>query len=83
MGYVLKPSVLWDKQHADYGRFNPFEKKKENEYIQFHLKLISGQFLTDLSSFSNNGTGSGSSANNPDNTGMNLVILFEYNKILK
>ena len=31
-GYVLKPSVLWDKQHPEYGRVNPFEKKKENEY---------------------------------------------------
>jgi hypothetical protein len=44
-GYVLKPAVLWDKSHAEYGRFNPFEKKKENEHIQLHLKLISGQFL--------------------------------------
>lgn len=52
-GYVLKPQVLWDKQHADYGRFNPFEKKKDSEYISFHLKIISGQYLTDVSSISN------------------------------
>jgi len=49
-GYVLKPSVLWDKQHPEYGRFNPFEKKKENEYTLLHLKIISGQYLTENTS---------------------------------
>ena len=58
---MLKPKVLWDKQHSEYGRFNPFEKKKENEYISFHLKLISGQYLTDISSISNSGNNNGSS----------------------
>lgn len=55
VGYVLKPPILWDKSHQEYGRFNPFEKKKEHEYIQLNLKLISGQFLTDMASVSNIG----------------------------
>ena len=58
-GYVLKPPVLWDRMHPEYGKFNPFEKKKDNEYILFHLKIISGQFLTEASNISNNYTGNG------------------------
>jgi hypothetical protein len=46
-GYVLKPNVLWNKLHPEYGRFNPFEKKKDAEYLAFNLKLISGQYLTE------------------------------------
>jgi phosphatidylinositol phospholipase C epsilon len=60
-GYVLKPPCLWDRQHADYGRFNPFEKKKEAEFINFHLKLISGQYLTDLASVFTSGNNSSDS----------------------
>ena len=26
-GYVLKPSVMWDKSHVMYGRFNPWDKE--------------------------------------------------------
>jgi phosphatidylinositol phospholipase C epsilon len=51
-GYVLKPSILWNKLHVDYGRFNPFEKKRDGEYLAFKLKLISGQYLTDSVNFS-------------------------------
>lgn len=44
-GYVLKPAMLWNKQHPDYGKFNPFEKKKDGDYLALNLKLISGQYL--------------------------------------
>lgn len=72
-GYVLKPSVLWDKQHPEYGRFNPFEKKKENEYTVFQLKIISGQYLTENTLVTNNTntysgySGSYASASNSNN----------------
>lgn len=46
-GYVLKPPQLWSRAHPDYGRFNPFEKKKDAEYVSFCLRLISGQYLTE------------------------------------
>lgn len=62
VGYVLKPPILWDNSHPEYGRFNPFDKKKENEYIQLNLKLISGQFLTDVASVSNIGNNVSASA---------------------
>ncbi|RNA40636.1 1-phosphatidylinositol 4-5-bisphosphate phosphodiesterase epsilon-1-like isoform X1 [Brachionus plicatilis] len=44
-GYVLKPEVLWNKCHPEYGRFNPFEKKKDANYLSFTIRLISGQYL--------------------------------------
>jgi len=28
-GYVLKPSVFWDKDHFQYGRFNPSLTERE------------------------------------------------------
>ena len=46
-GYVLKPQVMWNRQHPEYGRFNPFEKKKEYDYLCINLKIISGQYLTE------------------------------------
>ncbi len=79
-GYVLKPSVLWNKQHPEYGRFNPFEKKRDGEYLAFYLKLISGQYLTDningssLNSNSSNaniGTGFTNANNNHLNNSSN------------
>ncbi len=71
-GYVLKPPVLWNKQHPEYGRFNPFEKKKDGEYVSVYVKLISGQYLTESmlnassvitsSTYNNNTQASSSSA---------------------
>ena len=58
LGYVLKPSVLWNKQHPEYGKFNPFEKKKDGDYTLLKIKLISGQYLIEnisqISTSSNN-----------------------------
>ena len=62
-GYVLKPQVLWNKSHPEYGRFNPVEKKKENDYVSFSLKIISGQYLTENSGLA------GSSSSNSGNAG--------------
>jgi len=67
-GYVLKPQCLWDRQHVEYGRFNPFEKKKETEFINFHLKIISGQYLTDLASPFNSGNSDSVSTSGPGTT---------------
>jgi hypothetical protein len=61
-GYVLKPSVLWNKLHPEYGRFNPFEKKKDGEYVSVYVKLISGQYLTE--SMLNASSNTSSSNNN-------------------
>jgi hypothetical protein len=71
-GYVLKPSVLWNKLHPEYGRFNPFEKKKDAEYLAFNLKLISGQYLTE-NTWNNSISNSGLyfSSNNPTSSGLN------------
>lgn len=60
-GYVLKPSVLWNKNHPEYGKFNPFEKKKDGDYLSLRLKLISGQYLTE-SNFQINTNNSNSSS---------------------
>jgi hypothetical protein len=77
-GYVLKPAVLWDKQHPEYGRFNPFEKKKENEYTLLQLKIISGQYLTENTLTTNASTftsNMGSNANsNQSNSGPTSII---------
>ncbi|CAH1784523.1 unnamed protein product, partial [Owenia fusiformis] len=45
-GYVLKPSVMWDRKHVMFNRFNPWEK----EYDGLHattltVHLISGQYV--------------------------------------
>lgn len=59
VGYVLKPGVLWNKQHAEYAKFNPFEKKKDGEYTSLRLKIISGQYLIENNSqLSNNNNNS-------------------------
>lgn len=29
-GYVLKPQVMWDKQHVMYGKFSPWEKEYDD-----------------------------------------------------
>lgn len=60
-GYVLKPEVLWNKCHPDYGKFNPYEKKKDGNYLSLTIRVISGQYLIE---FNNNNNGSFSSATN-------------------
>ncbi|CAF4149023.1 unnamed protein product, partial [Didymodactylos carnosus] len=45
-GYVLKPSVFWDKEHAQYGRFNPSSMEREGACFELTLTVISAQYLT-------------------------------------
>ncbi|XP_074089437.1 1-phosphatidylinositol 4,5-bisphosphate phosphodiesterase epsilon-1 [Macrotis lagotis] len=43
-GYVLKPSVLWDKNCAMYQQFSPLEREMENmEPTLYSLTIVSGQ----------------------------------------
>jgi phosphatidylinositol phospholipase C epsilon len=49
IGYVLKPHVFWNRLHPEYGKFNPYEKKKDGDYVSLYLKLISGQYLIENS----------------------------------
>lgn len=45
-GYVLKPTVMWDRNHVMYRRFNPLEKEFDGLHtVHLHLTIISGQFL--------------------------------------
>lgn len=46
-GYVLKPAVMWDRNHVMYRRFNPLEKEFDGLHtVHLHLTVISGQFLS-------------------------------------
>jgi phosphatidylinositol phospholipase C, epsilon len=63
-GYVLKPPVLWDKTNPDYGRMNPFEKKKDGEYISFYLRIVSGQYLTENNTSNVNANANGNTYGN-------------------
>lgn len=45
-GYVLKPRVLWDKNHMMYRRFDPFAKQFDGLHIvNVTLSIISGQYV--------------------------------------
>jgi hypothetical protein len=41
-GYVLKPNVFWDKEHPQYGHFNP--SVIEREGACFELTITVSQF---------------------------------------
>lgn len=46
-GYVLKPAVMWDRNHVMYRRFNPLEKEFDGLHtLHLHLTIVSGQFLS-------------------------------------
>ncbi|KAK7110047.1 hypothetical protein V1264_013981 [Littorina saxatilis] len=43
-GYVLKPAVMWDRNHVMYNHFNPWEKEFDGLHATiFTLHVISGQ----------------------------------------
>ncbi|ELT88365.1 hypothetical protein CAPTEDRAFT_107647 [Capitella teleta] len=45
-GYVLKPRLMWDKQHPLHTRFNPWEKDLEaGTPSRLTIVLISGQYV--------------------------------------
>ncbi|CAF0747680.1 unnamed protein product [Adineta ricciae] len=45
-GYVLKPSVFYDKEHPQYGHFNPSVIEREGSCYELTITVISGQYLT-------------------------------------
>ncbi|XP_058792410.1 1-phosphatidylinositol 4,5-bisphosphate phosphodiesterase epsilon-1-like [Phymastichus coffea] len=46
-GYVCKPSVMWDKKHMMYRRFNPWDKEFDGLHsAHLTLSIISGQYVS-------------------------------------
>ncbi|CAK9829884.1 1-phosphatidylinositol 4,5-bisphosphate phosphodiesterase epsilon-1 [Anthophora retusa] len=46
-GYVRKPSVMWDKAHMMYRRFNPWDKEFDGLHsAHLTLSIISGQYVS-------------------------------------
>ncbi|CAF3485478.1 unnamed protein product [Adineta steineri] len=45
-GYVIKPSIFWDKEHPQYGHFNPSVIEREGQCFELTITVISGQYLT-------------------------------------
>lgn len=45
-GYVTKPSIMWDRSHLMYRRFNPLEKEFDGLHTtQIVINVVSGQYL--------------------------------------
>ncbi|KAJ9590133.1 hypothetical protein L9F63_016745 [Diploptera punctata] len=45
-GYVLKPSVMWDRSHMMYRRFNPWDKEFDGLHSShLILNVVSGQYV--------------------------------------
>ncbi|CAF4645576.1 unnamed protein product, partial [Rotaria sp. Silwood1] len=45
-GFVLKPNIYWDKEHPQYGHFNPTVIEREGSCFELTITIISGQYLT-------------------------------------
>ncbi|XP_076227082.1 1-phosphatidylinositol 4,5-bisphosphate phosphodiesterase epsilon-1 [Nomia melanderi] len=46
-GYVRKPSVMWDKGHMMYRRFNPWDKEFDGLHsVHLTLSIVSGQYVS-------------------------------------
>ncbi|XP_011137962.1 1-phosphatidylinositol 4,5-bisphosphate phosphodiesterase epsilon-1 [Harpegnathos saltator] len=46
-GYVRKPSVMWDKGHMMYRRFNPWDKEFDGLHsAHLSLSIVSGQYVS-------------------------------------
>ncbi|CAM4740330.1 unnamed protein product [Rotaria magnacalcarata] len=45
-GYVLKPHIYWEKEHPQYGHFNPSVIEREGQCFELAITVISGQYLT-------------------------------------
>lgn len=67
-GYVLKPEVFWNKCHPDYGKFNPFEKKKEGNFLSLTIRVISGQYLIETNNNNYINSSFSSTTNLPSST---------------
>ncbi|KAG5673905.1 hypothetical protein PVAND_003906 [Polypedilum vanderplanki] len=45
-GYVCKPSIMWNRSHLMYRRFNPLEKEFDGLHTtQIVINIVSGQYL--------------------------------------
>lgn len=45
-GFVCKPSVMWDKSHVMYRRFNPWDKEFDGLHSsQIVINVVSGQYV--------------------------------------
>lgn len=45
-GYVCKPSIMWDRSHLMYRRFNPLEREFDGLHTtQIVINVVSGQYL--------------------------------------
>jgi phosphatidylinositol phospholipase C, epsilon len=45
-GYVCKPSIMWNRAHLMYRRFNPLEKEFDGLHTtQIVINIVSGQYL--------------------------------------
>lgn len=44
-GYVLKPSVMWDKSHVMYNHFNPWDKEFEGLHATIFTLHVCLNFL--------------------------------------
>ena len=38
-GYVLRPSIFWDKEHPQYGRFNPSIIEREGSCTELTITV--------------------------------------------
>jgi hypothetical protein len=38
-GYVLKPNIFWDKEHSQYGRFNPSVIEREGSCFELTITV--------------------------------------------
>ncbi|XP_030842228.1 1-phosphatidylinositol 4,5-bisphosphate phosphodiesterase epsilon-1 [Strongylocentrotus purpuratus] len=46
-GYVLKPTILWDRNHPAFNRFNAYNKSFDGMPIkELTIQIVSGQFLS-------------------------------------
>ena len=44
-GYVLKPSIFWDKDHPQYARFNPLFVERDGSCSELTIKVCPMMFI--------------------------------------
>jgi hypothetical protein len=47
-GYVLKPNIFWDKEHPQYGRFNPSIIEREGSCSELTITVSSMHTLLSM-----------------------------------
>ena len=46
-GYVLKPNIFWDKEHLQYGRFNPSIIEREGSCTELTITVSENHMIID------------------------------------